>query len=129
MFHRQFLQPHCQLVHFLPAHIIQSPPAHLHQFTGLGDRYLPRHRKLHECATAGDIDYFFSRNSFITSINETEFATHFPKHAVSEWLGHDIRVSAEFYLAVPEELYAKVANGPSAITSVPVRPQIGPRIV
>lgn len=41
---------------------------------------------------------------------ETDRAQRFPQHAVSEWLGHDIKVSATHYLAVPEELYQKVAG-------------------
>jgi integrase len=40
---------------------------------------------------------------------ETDWAQRFPQYAVSEWIGHDIRVSATHYLAVPEELYAKAA--------------------
>jgi hypothetical protein len=41
---------------------------------------------------------------------ETDWAQKFPQYVVSEWLGHDIRVSAEFYLSVPEDLYAKAAD-------------------
>jgi integrase len=41
---------------------------------------------------------------------ETDWAQRFPQYAVSEWLGHDIKVSATHYLAVPEELYQKVAG-------------------
>ncbi len=41
---------------------------------------------------------------------ETDWAQRFPQYAVSEWLGHDISVSAAFYLAVPEELYMKATG-------------------
>jgi integrase len=41
---------------------------------------------------------------------ETDWAQRFPQYAVSEWLGHDIAVSASHYLAVPEELYQKVSG-------------------
>lgn len=44
---------------------------------------------------------------------ETDWAQRFPQYAVSEWLGHDIAVSAEFYLTVPEELYTKATTGDS----------------
>jgi hypothetical protein len=40
----------------------------------------------------------------------TDWAQRFPQYAVSEWLGHDIKVSATHYLAVPEELYQKAAG-------------------
>lgn len=39
----------------------------------------------------------------------TEWACQYPQHVVSEWMGHDEDVSAEFDLRVPEELYAKAA--------------------
>lgn len=42
---------------------------------------------------------------------ETDWAKRFPQHAVSEWLGHDIAVSAKFYLNVTEDLYQRVASG------------------
>jgi integrase len=44
---------------------------------------------------------------------ETDWAQRFPQYAVSEWLGHDIAVSAEFYLAVTDDLYQKAAGKPS----------------
>jgi integrase len=40
---------------------------------------------------------------------ETDWAQRFPQYAVSEWLGHDITVSAAHYLIVTEELYQKAA--------------------
>ncbi len=40
---------------------------------------------------------------------ETDWAQRFPQYAVSEWIGHDISVSATYYLAVTEELYEKAA--------------------
>ena len=51
---------------------------------------------------------------------ETDWAQVHPQHAVSEWLGHDITVSARFYLKVPEALYEKVAG-----TTAPAAPQNG----
>jgi integrase len=41
---------------------------------------------------------------------ETDWAQRFPQYAVSEWIGHDIAVSAAFYLSVTEELYEKAAS-------------------
>jgi len=41
---------------------------------------------------------------------ETDWAQKYPQYAVSEWIGHDIMVSATHYLAVPEELYSKVSG-------------------
>jgi integrase len=46
---------------------------------------------------------------------ETDWAQCFPQYVVSEWLGHSIVISAEHYLAVPEELFAKA----SALTRPP----------
>jgi integrase len=51
---------------------------------------------------------------------ETDWAQVHPQHAVSEWLGHDITVSARFYLRVPEALYEKVAG-----IAPPAAPQNG----
>jgi hypothetical protein len=39
---------------------------------------------------------------------ETDWAQRFPQYAVSNWIGHDITVSARHYLQVPEDLYDKV---------------------
>ncbi len=44
---------------------------------------------------------------------ETDWAQRFPQYAVSEWLGHDITVSATHYLAVTEELYEKASVYPA----------------
>jgi integrase len=41
---------------------------------------------------------------------ETDWAQRFPQYAVSEWIGHDITVSATHYLAVTEELYQRAAG-------------------
>jgi hypothetical protein len=45
---------------------------------------------------------------------ETDWAQRFPQYVVSEWLGHDILVSAVHYLAVPEQLYELAAAKPPA---------------
>jgi integrase len=45
---------------------------------------------------------------------ETDWAQCFPQYVVSEWIGHDIKVSAIHYLQVPEELFRK-ASGTSEI--------------
>jgi len=52
---------------------------------------------------------------------ETDWAQRFPQYVVSEWLGHDISVSAIHYLQVPQELFAKAAEltGIEADISVP----------
>lgn len=58
---------------------------------------------------------------------ETDWAQRFPQYVVSEWLGHDIRVSAEHYLAVPEELFEKASasSGPTANVA-PFAPKSAP---
>ena len=51
---------------------------------------------------------------------ETDLAQRFPQYVVSNWMGHDMKVSADHYLQVPEELYRKVAQStadPSAETT------------
>lgn len=46
---------------------------------------------------------------------ETDWATHYPQHVVSEWIGHDISVSAAHYLKVPEAMYSRAsADGDAA---------------
>jgi integrase len=40
---------------------------------------------------------------------ETDWAQKYPQYAVSNWIGHNIQVSARHYLQVPAELYSKVA--------------------
>jgi integrase len=42
---------------------------------------------------------------------ETRWASHYPQHVVSEWMGHAIAVSASHYLRVPEELYEAPIGG------------------
>ena len=39
---------------------------------------------------------------------ETDRAQKYPQYAVSNWIGHNIQVSARHYLQVPAELYSKV---------------------
>lgn len=41
---------------------------------------------------------------------ETDWAQKYPQYVVSNWIGHNIQVSAQHYLQVPEELYDKVAG-------------------
>lgn len=41
---------------------------------------------------------------------ETDWAQKYPQYVVSNWIGHNIQVSAQHYLQVPEELYNKVAG-------------------
>jgi integrase len=49
---------------------------------------------------------------------ETDWAQSFPQYVVSEWLGHDITVSAEHYLSVPAELYLRASGlTPAASTA------------
>jgi integrase len=62
---------------------------------------------------------------------ETDWAQHFPQYAVSEWIGHDITVSAAHYLTVPEELYQKVTGADPGETaemkSSPFAPKSAPK--
>jgi len=41
---------------------------------------------------------------------ETDWAQKYPQYAVSDWIGHDIRVSGKYYLQIPEELYERAAG-------------------
>ena len=41
---------------------------------------------------------------------ERDWAQKYPQYVVSTWMGHDITVSSEHYLQVPEELYRKAAD-------------------
>lgn len=41
---------------------------------------------------------------------ETDWAQKYPQYVVSAWIGHDITVSAEYYLQVPEQLYEEAAQ-------------------
>ena len=40
---------------------------------------------------------------------EIEWATHFPQHAVSRWLGHSMQVSERHYLSVTDDLFEVAA--------------------
>lgn len=50
---------------------------------------------------------------------ETDWAQHYPQYVVSRWMGHDITVSDQHYLQVPEELYKKVAFGTDRESKTP----------
>lgn len=50
---------------------------------------------------------------------ETDWAQRFPQYAVSEWIGHDITVSAIHYLAVPVELFEKASALVPPIAAAP----------
>ncbi len=41
---------------------------------------------------------------------ETDWAQKYPQYVVSYWMGHDISVSARYYLQVPEQLYDAAAG-------------------
>jgi integrase len=41
---------------------------------------------------------------------ETDWAQKYPQYVVSVWMGHDINVSAQYYLQVPEQLYKEVSD-------------------
>ena len=41
---------------------------------------------------------------------ETNWAQKYPQYVVSVWMGHDINVSAQYYLQVPEQLYKQVSG-------------------
>jgi integrase len=58
---------------------------------------------------------------------ETDWAQKFPQYAVSEWIGHDITVSATHYLAVPEELYEKVSGAAPTTIGEPKPIQFAPK--
>jgi integrase len=61
--------------------------------------------------TRAGLDAFAEPFQIMRRTRETSWAQQYPQGAVSEWLGHDITVSQQFYLKVPEELYAKVSGG------------------
>lgn len=58
---------------------------------------------------------------------ETDWAQQYPQYAVSEWIGHDITVSATHYLQVPEELFRKAAQALPQTTSEIVPSQSAPK--
>jgi integrase len=58
---------------------------------------------------------------------ETDWAQQYPQYAVSEWIGHDITVSATHYLQVPEELFRKAAGSQIGTTSEAVSAQSAPK--
>ena len=41
---------------------------------------------------------------------ETDWAQRYPQYVVAEWMGHSIQVSADHYLRVPDELFAKASG-------------------
>jgi integrase len=41
---------------------------------------------------------------------ETDWAQKYPQYAVSIWIGHDMNVSAQYYLQVPKQLYQEVSG-------------------
>ncbi len=41
---------------------------------------------------------------------EKDWAQKYPQYVVSVWMGHDINVSAQYYLQVPEQLYKEVSD-------------------
>ncbi len=53
---------------------------------------------------------------------ETDWAQQFPQYVVSEWIGHDITVSATHYLQVPAILFDQ-ASGRTAEAARSVLPQ------
>ena len=44
---------------------------------------------------------------------ETDWAQKYPQYAVSIWIGHDINVSAQYYLQIPEQLYKEASGSDS----------------
>lgn len=62
---------------------------------------------------------------------EIEWATHFPQHAVSRWLGHSMQVSERHYLSVTDDLFEVAAafNPLRAADSAAVGHRIGPHPV
>lgn len=45
---------------------------------------------------------------------ETNWAQKYPQYVVSYWMGHDIKVSAQYYLQIPEQFYQEAtASEPS----------------
>jgi integrase len=62
---------------------------------------------------------------------EIEWATHFPQHAVSRWLGHSMQVSERHYLSVTDDLFEVAAafNPLRAAESAAVGHGIGPHPV
>src|SRR5205809_2733647 len=67
-------------------------------------------------------------NHFAKISGETDSAQRFPQYVVSEWIGHDITVSATHYLQVPEELFRKAAEDQFEAASEPVASQSAPKL-
>lgn len=62
--------------------------------------------KVRQLLTASGVGIYAKPFHTLRKCCESSWAMRYPQHAVSEWLGHDITVSADHYLRVPEELYA-----------------------
>ena len=56
---------------------------------------------------------------------ETDWAQKYPQYVVSTWIGHDMEVSAKYYLQVPEQLYDEASrpNVPQTGTKTSTNPE------
>jgi integrase len=64
-------------------------------------------RTVHGILTRSGVGVYAKPLHTLRKCCETDWASHYPQHVVSEWIGHDISVSAAHYLRVPEEMYAR----------------------
>lgn len=58
---------------------------------------------------------------------EGDWSQLYPQYVVSEWMGHDIMVSATHYLQVPEELFRKASADQSGTNARTVPIQFAPK--
>lgn len=75
------------------------------------------HNKIMDAAKAAGVERWPDLLQTLRRAAASDFAMHAPPHAVAQWMGHGIQVSAQHYLQVPAELFNMVAGltGSSAL--------------
>ncbi len=68
------------------------------------------HRDLLKIISRANIEPWGGPFQTLRKSCETEWASQFPQHVVSEWIGHDITVSQNHYLKVSDDMYEKLSN-------------------
>ncbi len=68
------------------------------------------HDKIMDAAKAAGVERWPNLLQTLRRAAASDFAMHAPPHAVAQWMGHGIQVSAQHYLQVPAELFQKVTG-------------------
>ena len=72
-------------------------------------------RGLHSVLDKAGIEHWEDVWQTLRRSAETEWSQTFPQYAVSQWLGHAMKVSADHYLMIPDELYAQASEANIAL--------------